>query len=371
MAQKENQSIRLEYLRKVSEWSIKRYIAIIGILLVRQLDLSTLISKYSYYDITECIESINGNKYSDKQYYLGILPLYILGERLFKMVILLCDIYCTIQLDNLVYLLIISILPRDSISLVNAIIITLYQIQKHPKSNKSIRVSTISKDKNTNSISTSSKIDKNTNSTSSKIDKVDKVEVDLSERVLPKDSLMIVIKKILNNKTMTEIVLSSVLVVIFLENTCANHKPGINPYWYSNLQMIPQYRTMHTLILYSIHYYLMSISPWSILLSTKVFMWMVFKECGYKGYLLIWCILLDSYKSIPHKGIIFLMNTSIALAIVEHIIWIMLVIYNTGNMNFLCWITLLFILSTAGAVLLAEVHQKSLYTASITRCKSK
>lgn len=149
---------------------------------------------------------------------------------------------------------------------------------------------------------------------------------------------------------------SPLIICTCIESTHSICRPGINAYWYINMQMIEQYKEVCSELFLTTHYFLLCISLLSKLASTKLYLAMVFKEFGYKGYLLLWTILIKETKSSK------IYNICIGLTILgvalDNIVWYMLVYCGVGNMNFLCWSNLITIISTGIATLYYEHMQK-------------
>ncbi|OAG31795.1 hypothetical protein NEDG_00270 [Nematocida displodere] len=246
---------------------------------IRCLDIPRILSRYSYYDMTECYEYINKNPYAEKPYFLAWAFGRCLPPSWFTACMFFCDCATAWMLNTRWYLLFSSMLASDGISAVNLLI---------------------------------------------------SLGVSGGRRCRW---------------------LGIPLLLIFLESTCGNYAPGVNTYWYINMQMLPQFREMHRQVFFATHLLILTICATCTGGDcTKLFFAMTFKECGYRGYLLLWCLL--QAKSVKASGWAKkVFNLSKGMAVVatlaNHIIWWMIVPCGIGNMNFLCWSTLIFLVATA------------------------
>ncbi|KAI5134756.1 hypothetical protein NEAUS06_1289 [Nematocida ausubeli] len=145
------------------------------------------------------------------------------------------------------------------------------------------------------------------------------------------------------------------LALLCIEGTYTKCAPGINPYWYINMQMFEEYRELCRDIFQAMHFFFQALTIYSQCISTKLYLTMVFKDLGYRGYILVWCIL--SIQKTERKQIFnLLLGLSFLGAVIDHLVWYMLVLCGVGNMNFLCWSNAVTIVSTGVAALL---HEKS------------
>lgn len=153
--------------------------------------------------------------------------------------------------------------------------------------------------------------------------------------------------------------ISSMLGIVLLESTASSFIPGINLYWYINIQMHEQYRRMHEQIFMCTHLFLWTLSWQAASVSTQLFVCSIFKECGFRGYILIWRLLSKSkvyQKNIVAKAFYFCESLSSLCSILIGFIW-WSIHAGSGNMNFLCWATVILILSTGATVLMLEILQ--------------
>ncbi|KAI5170683.1 hypothetical protein NEFER03_0142 [Nematocida sp. LUAm3] len=191
----------------------------------------------------------------------------------------------------------------------------------------------------------------------------------LLSSVLPLDAfsvISLICALVYKSSGKTKKCLQIVLGALMLESTAENMHPGINAYWYVNIQMIPQYIDLHRHLFYSTHIFFWCLSWLSQETATRLFLGMCFREGGPKGYLLLWSlILLESKKvfqntSIDQKVINGLKGASILFYIIQNIVWWMLAAHGVGNMNFLCWSILFMIICTAAATLYLEIRKKEM-----------
>ncbi|KAI5185624.1 hypothetical protein NEHOM01_0950 [Nematocida homosporus] len=160
---------------------------------------------------------------------------------------------------------------------------------------------------------------------------------------------------------------------MLVENTANKCQPGINPFWYVNIQMLDQYQAMHHQIFYATHYLFWGLSWAAQEWTTQLFMGLVFKEGGYKMYLLLWRLLAREMVMLPEYKWVFgcLEGIGALCYLLESLIWWLLVRCGVGNMNFLCWVTLIFILCSAAATLLVEVGKRDGKMAAAKAVKAK
>ncbi|KAI5190213.1 hypothetical protein NEMIN01_0912 [Nematocida minor] len=146
------------------------------------------------------------------------------------------------------------------------------------------------------------------------------------------------------------------LLLVCLESTHYRCEPGINVYWYINMQMFDEYKTLFNELFQTTHYFLLTMSTLSKLASTKIYLIMTFKDMGYRGYLLVWCIM----EKECNKSKLFNLCRGLATvgAAIDSIVWYMLVYGGVGNMNFLCWSNVITIVATGLAVLAQEYKEQ-------------
>lgn len=260
---------------------------ILGGIALRQMSISSRISKYSYYDMEEALEYFSGNSLADTpnvftSIFYRVLSLILSRDAILTAVYLITmigDFFCGYFLNNISYFLATSLLPVDLVSTV-CVLFSLY-----------------------------------------------------------------------HRKYFRQVLLPLILI-ISVESTHTRCDPGINPYWYINMQMFSEYKILFQEIFRITHYFLLFLSLLSNQASTKLYLAMVFKDFGYRGYILVWCMLRESMKNKK----IFNLCRGIAIVggVLDTIIWYMLVFEGVGNMNFLCWSNIITILSTGGATVLNE-----------------
>ncbi|KAH9385524.1 uncharacterized protein NEMAJ01_0420 [Nematocida major] len=150
--------------------------------------------------------------------------------------------------------------------------------------------------------------------------------------------------------------LAPLLMLVCVESTHTVTTPGLNAYWYVNIQMIEQYRPMFHELFFSTHIFLLGMSTLSSLPSSKLYMAMVFKDLGYRGYLLLWCMLTRGQPRDKILGAC--LGVALLGFFLDCIVWYMLVFCGVGNMNFLCWSNLITIISTGLATLHHEIKKR-------------
>ncbi|KAI5191798.1 hypothetical protein NECID01_1643 [Nematocida sp. AWRm77] len=292
---------------------IRKSLAVLGgiaaSLALRYANVPEKLSRISYYDAEECYEYLLGNTHAERPYLSMQVLGSVLGAGAFSVLMFLCDLGGAVLLKDIRYLVGCSLFHADVSSAINFLWIAYYvaSAEKREKTSRACM---------------------------------------------------------------------GALLVLSMEFTGSSHLPGINPYWYMNMHMLEQYRSMCTQGLLATHLMLVSFAQVSSTVAAKMFLMCVFKECGYKGYFLIWWLVSLEAGALSMRGVSVkafhgLKHTSAMLAIVEHIIWAMIVVYGIGNMNFLCWSTLVFVLATGGGVLLLEVEKQYLVQKKKVSTKDK
>lgn len=264
---------------------------IIAGIVLRQISISTHLSKYSYYDIEEAVEYFSGNYLAERPSLFTwlvykTLSLVLSNNKIYPAVdkiVMISDLLCSYLLNSNKYFLITSILPSDTISII-CLLFTLHH------------------------------------------------------------------RRIFHQ------MITYILLIICTESTHTKCEPGVNVYWYINMQMFSEYTVLFHKIFRITHFHLLVLSLLSDETSTKLYMAMVFKEFGYRGYVLIWFILQNTSRSIKVHNLC--RGLTVLGGILDLIVWYMLVFGGVGNMNFLCWSNIITILSTGTAVILHEYFLK-------------
>lgn len=271
--------------------------AFLGYAILRAVGIPDLLSRTSYYDPDEAYEYVQGNPYARKPYPSQLIIAYLVPKRIFRFVITLMDFLTAFLLGSPWYLVLSSLTVADAASFFNLVFVAGMQRGLGPWTARMLRI---------------------------------------------------------------------LHFLLMLESTAAEKGPGVNTYWYVNMQMDPQYARMHFIIFSSTHIVLLLLShgPGSpvVASSSLLFSSLLFKDHGYKGYLLLWVLLNQNCREAGNAGMKAYgawFRISAALFCIEHIIWAMLVLANTGNMNFLCWVCLFQVGASAACTLSAEKEKRS------------
>jgi len=336
--------------------SREAFLAILLSFFIRRLDVPSLTSRVSYYDPEECYGYIENNPYAEKPYLLPLLVGYLVSRKYFQVFVFICDLCCSLILNDVSYLLFSSFLFSDVSSLTNLLFLLQYQTER-PKDRPVLSTAA----------STASSRNSAAKNPSAKIPQRSISRVFSQTVKLPYLKICAYFSSI-SHRELRPYFLSVcrlALNICLFEFTGTSFKPGVNTYWYINLQMIEQYRKMHAQLFFATHFLLYLLSFLAHTLSARVFLSMFFRESGYKGYLLLWKLIYLEKQKIPGYNAplldtLFNMFKHVAIMsfVLESVIWCMVALYGTGNMNFLCWTTLIFVSSSAAATLLLEIAKK-------------
>ncbi|EIJ88566.1 hypothetical protein NEPAR06_0971 [Nematocida parisii] len=259
--------------------------------IIRWFDISKCLSRYSYYDLVEAEQYIQGNPFAGKPsitlYYftktlllLNISKAYSVHTFMYG-ITGVCDFTAGYLLDCPVYFLVTSLLPNEIYSIICLLIVVCYKKKA------------------------------------------------LAKYVGP------------------------VLALLCAEGSYDRCAPGINAYWYINMQMFKEYQGLFQDMFRASHYFLLSLTLFSRLISTKLYLIMVFKDLGYRGYAVLWCIL--SLEKFSNDRVFNLCLGLCSIGVfIEYLVWYMLIYCGVGNMNFLCWSNVITIISTGIATVLHE-----------------
>lgn len=253
--------------------------AFLGCVFLRAVNINEILSRTSYYDPDEAYEYIQGNPYARRPYLSQLIIAYLVPKRIFRLVITLMDVLTAFLLGSPWYLILSSLTVADVTSFFNLVFVASTQSQFRTGITRVLRI---------------------------------------------------------------------LHFLLMLESTVTEKGPGINTYWYVNMQMESHYAKMHFIIFAATHIVLLLLS-WNprspvVASSSLLFPFLLFKDHGYKGYLLLWVLLYQNCNkpgNTAKKAYSTWLRVSVALFCIEHIIWMMIVLANIGNMNFLCWICLL------------------------------